>query len=75
MKRENDFLNEQYLLIELENFEITSYYEQVLAEAKAKTNEYERIYTEKLRESPRLKSLSSNSSSPPLPAIPDEDDD
>ena len=72
LKRENEYLNEQYLQIELENFEITTYYEQVLAEEKAKTAEYERKCTSL---SPRLKSLSSNSSSPPIPAIPDDDDD
>ena len=37
IKQENEALNEQYLGAELENFEITSYYEQVLAEEKAKT--------------------------------------
>jgi len=32
----------------LENFEITSYYEQILAEEKAKTLQLEREYTKKV---------------------------
>ncbi len=74
-------------MVELENFEITSYYEQILAEAKTKTTQYETVYTEKLQDlyandssppppsSPRLKSISRTSTSPPPPAIPDDDDD
>jgi len=82
LKRENQFLNEQYIMVELENFELTSYYEQILAEEKAKTAQYEIDYTEKLQNlydndsppasSPRLISIST---SPLLPAIPDDDDD
>ncbi len=86
LKRENELLNEQYLMAELENFEITSYYEQILAEEKAKTAQYETEYTQKLQvlyinnsspppSSPRLKSTSQTSTSPPPPAIPDDDDD
>jgi hypothetical protein len=69
-------------MVELENFELTSYYEQILAEEKAKTAQYEIDYTEKLQNlydndsppasSPRLISIST---SPLLPAIPDDDDD
>ena len=59
MKRENDELNEQYLAAELENFEITSYYEQILAEEKAITAQLEAEYTEK------LKALHKDPSSPP----------
>ena len=74
LKRENEHLNEQYLMAELENFELTSYYEQILDEEKAKTAEYQRMYRENLSSlSPCLKSLSFNSSSPPLPPIPDDD--
>jgi hypothetical protein len=73
-------------MAELENFEITSYYEQILAEEKAKTAQYEAEYTQKLQvlyinnsppppSSPRLKSTSQTSTSPPPPAIPDDDDD
>jgi hypothetical protein len=85
LKRENELLNEQYLMGELENFEITSYYEQILAEEKSKTAQYEIEYTQKLQivdandsslpSSPRLISLSQTSTSPPPPAIPDDDDD
>jgi len=84
LKRENEQLSEQYLIAELENFEITSYYEQILAEEKAKTVQCETEYTEKLRvlyandssppSSPRLKSNSRTSISPLPPAIPDDDD-
>ncbi len=59
MKRENDELNEQYLAAELENFEITSYYEQILAEEQAITAQLEAEYTEK------LKALHNNHLSPP----------
>ncbi len=72
-------------MAELENFEITSYYEQILAEEKAKTAQYEAEYTQKLQclyahdssppSSPRLISISRTSLSPPPPAIPDDDDD
>ncbi len=58
IKHENDILNEQYLTTELENFEITSYYEQILAEEKAKTLQLEIEYNRK------LKSSNVNSSSP-----------
>jgi hypothetical protein len=68
-------------MAELENFELTSYYEQILDEEKAKTVQYEINYTEKLQNlyanhspsasSPRLKS---HSASPLPPAIPDDDD-
>lgn len=91
LKRENDLLNEQYLTAELENFEITSYYEQILAEEKEKTAQYEAEYTQKLQllydndSSPPLPSPSSPpscqtsssriSTSPPPPAIPDDGDD
>ncbi len=71
-------------MAELENFEITSYYEQILTEEKAKTSQYEIEYTQKLKilyannssppSSPRLKSNSRTSISPSLPAIPDDDD-
>ncbi|CAF1106945.1 unnamed protein product [Adineta steineri] len=47
MKHENDTLNEQYLTAELENFEITSYYEQILAEEKAKTAQLQADYEQK----------------------------
>lgn len=74
LKRENEHLNDQYLMAELENFELTSYYEQILSEEKAKTEEYQRMYRENLSSlSPCLKSLSLNSPSPPLPPIPDDD--
>ncbi|CAF4485540.1 unnamed protein product, partial [Rotaria sp. Silwood1] len=59
MKHENESLNEQYLAAELENFEITSYYEQILSEEKAKTIQLENQYTQK------LKTLHSNHSSSP----------
>jgi hypothetical protein len=61
-------------MAELENFEITSHYEQILAEEKVKTAQCEIEYTQKLQvsSSPRLKSISP---SPPPPAIPDDDDD
>ncbi|CAF4629439.1 unnamed protein product, partial [Rotaria sp. Silwood2] len=59
MKHENELLNEQYLAAELENFEITSYYEQILSEEKAKTIQLENEYRQK------LKTLNSNHSSPP----------
>ena len=36
VQRENKALNEQYIMVELENFEISSYYEQILAEEKEK---------------------------------------
>ena len=49
LKQENDLLNEQYLAVELENFEITSYYEQNLNEEKAKTARLEAEYAEKLQ--------------------------
>jgi hypothetical protein len=85
IKRENETLNEQYLMAELENFEITSYYEQILSEEKAKTAQCEAEYTEKLQmlyindspppSPPRLVSVSPSPTSPPPPAIPDDDDD
>ncbi|CAF1155133.1 unnamed protein product [Adineta steineri] len=87
LKHENEVLNEQYLMTELENFEMTSYYEQILAEEKAKTAQYETEYTQILQwlydnDSPlpssphhHLISISQTSLSPPLPAIPDDDDD
>jgi hypothetical protein len=59
IKHENDALNEQYLTVELENFEITSYYEQILAEEKAKTIQLETEYNRK------LKTLNAHSSSSP----------
>jgi hypothetical protein len=59
VKRENEELNEQYLAAELENFEITSYYEQILAEEKATTAQLEAEYTQK------LKALHTNHPSPP----------
>ncbi|CAF1025606.1 unnamed protein product [Rotaria sordida] len=49
IKRENESLNEQYLAAELENFEITSYYEQILSEEKGKTIQLENEYTQKLK--------------------------
>lgn len=52
IKQENEALNEQYLGAELENFEITSYYEQVLAEEKAKTVRLEAERTGNTRSSP-----------------------
>ncbi|UJR23002.1 hypothetical protein I4U23_026028 [Adineta vaga] len=85
LKHENEMLNEQYLTAELENFELTSYYEQTLAEEKVKTLQYEAEYTQKLEclyandlsseSSPNPRSLSRTSSSPLPPAIPDDDDD
>ncbi|CAF3587698.1 unnamed protein product [Rotaria socialis] len=82
---ENDGLNEQYLQAELENFEITSYYEQVLADATAETAQLEAEYTEKLEivyangtvtsASSRPASVSRTSTSLTPPAIPDEDND
>lgn len=73
MKLENEGLNEQYLSAELENFEITSYYEQILAEEKAKTARYEAEYTDKLRCLLADDSSSRTSPSPPPPAVPDDD--
>ena len=65
-------LNEQYVMAELENFEITSYYEQILDEEKVKTAQYEVEYIEKVR------SLNVNDSrtskSPSLPVISDDGD-
>ena len=66
-------------MAELENFELTSYYEQILSEEKAKTAQYEIDYTEKLRNlyanhSPSSSHLKSSSASPLPPAIPDDDD-
>lgn len=55
-------------MAELETFELTSYYEQILSEEKAKTAEYQRQTLPSLS-----KSLSLHSPSPPLPAIPDDD--
>ncbi|CAF1002542.1 unnamed protein product [Rotaria magnacalcarata] len=46
-KLENESLNEQYLAAELENFEITSYYEQVLSEEQDKTIQLEAEYAQK----------------------------
>ncbi|UJR25901.1 hypothetical protein I4U23_007249 [Adineta vaga] len=63
LKQENDILNEQYLSVELENFEITSYYEQILVEEKAKTAQLEAEYTKKLQESDTNHSLPCSSSS------------
>jgi hypothetical protein len=59
IKHENEILNEHYLTAELENFEISSYYEQILAEEKAKTAQLENEYTQ------TLKALGFNYSSPP----------
>jgi hypothetical protein len=82
LKHDHEVLNEQYLMAELENFEITSYYEQVLAEEKAKTAQCEVEYTQKLEilyannsSPPRLRTISQTSSSPLIPASPDDDDD
>ncbi|CAF3457158.1 unnamed protein product [Rotaria sp. Silwood1] len=85
LKLENEALNEQYIMTELENFEITSYYEQILIEEKAKTAQYEAEYTEKLQllykndSHPSSSSCSTNASrtstSLSPPAIPDGDDD
>lgn len=50
MKVDNDALNEQYLSVELENFEIGSYYEQILGEETAKTAELEAAYQAKLKD-------------------------
>ena len=62
VKRKNQALNEEYLAAELENFEITSYYEQILAEEKTKTAQLEDEYTQILRtlDSNRLSPLSSS---------------
>ena len=49
MKADNNTLNENYLSVELENFEIGSYYEQILAEEKAKTTRLEAAYHDKLK--------------------------
>ncbi|CAF1169629.1 unnamed protein product [Adineta ricciae] len=68
LKHENELLHEQYLTAELENFELTSYYEQILAEEKAKTAQYETEYTRK------LECLYADGASPLPPAIPDDDD-
>ncbi|CAM4773544.1 unnamed protein product [Rotaria magnacalcarata] len=46
-KLENESLNEQYLAAELENFEITSYYEQILSEEQDKTIQLEAEYAQK----------------------------
>ncbi|CAF0934534.1 unnamed protein product [Rotaria sordida] len=85
LKHENEVLNEQYITAELENFEITSYYEQILLEEKAKTAQYEAEYTEKLRllytndsipqSSSRPTSITRTSTSLSPPAVPDGDDD
>lgn len=61
MKADNDTLNEHYLSVELENFEIGSYYEQILSEEKAKTMQLEAAYQDK------LKAKDANTSSLPLP--------
>ena len=65
LKQENEALTEQYLLAELENFEINSYYEQILVEERAKVAHYQSIYTDKLR--------LLHQPSPSPPAIPDDD--
>lgn len=82
LKQDNEALNEQYLAAELENFEITSYYEQILAEEKAKTAQLEAEYKAKSKaskssqsstpSSPCLINISSTSKSPP-PSITPED--
>lgn len=78
-------MNEQYIQAELENFEISAYYEQILAEEKAKTAQMEAEYTEKLEilyanhsiQSPSLDHTNTSESSTSLspPAIPDDDDE
>jgi hypothetical protein len=83
INHENEALNEQYLMAELENFEIKSYYEQILTEEKAKTAQLEAEYTQKLKlsqttdrsppSSPRLKSASPSSKSP-LPVVTTHED-
>ncbi|CAF4667870.1 unnamed protein product, partial [Rotaria magnacalcarata] len=70
---------------ELENFEITSYYEQILADVTAETAQLEAEYTEKLEivyangtvtsTSSRPTSASRTSTSLTPPTIPDEDND
>lgn len=37
IQKENAALNEEYLMAELENFELKSYYDQLLAEKQQKT--------------------------------------
>lgn len=61
LKQENEALNEQYLAVELENFEMTSYYEQILAEEQAKTLQLEIEYAQKSKTF-NTKPLSSSSS-------------
>ena len=80
LKDENEALADRYLMAELENFEITSHYEQILAEEQAKVAHYESIYTNKLRllhadDSSLLLSSRrpSSSTTPSPPAIPDDD--
>ena len=53
-------------MTELDNFEINCHYKQTLDEEKAKTTRYESIYREKHQDL-------SNTNSPLLPAIPDDD--
>lgn len=73
LKRENEQINEQYITAELENFEITSYCEQILAEEKLKTAQYEFEYIQKIQDlSSPDKTISRTPTPPP---IPDDDDD
>ena len=74
VQRENKALNEQYIMAELENFEITSYYEQILAEEKEKVAQWA---TKVHQATSPICTIdeSSASMSPLLPAIPDDDDD
>ena len=72
VQRENKALNEQYIMVELENFEISSYYEQILAEEKEKIAP--RVTKVHQGTSPMCTmDESSPSMSPLLPAIPDDD--
>lgn len=60
---EHDALNEQYLNVELESFEIGSYYELTLAEEKAKTVQLEARYHEQLQAKTSRSSLPSSTKS------------
>ena len=55
IQQENEALNEQYLSAELENFEISSYYQQVLAEEEAKTVELEDQRAKKSQTTPNTR--------------------
>ena len=74
VQRENKALNEQYVMAELENFEITSYYEQILAEEREKRVQ---CATQVHQATSPICTIdeSSASMSPLLPAIPDDDDE